>query len=141
MNLGRRRMREEPEVNLTSLIDVLLMLLLFFVMSTTFVRTSALHVQLPTASEKPTREPPGTVEIAIDAKGHFFINRHELVNDRPDTLRRALEQTLAGRTKVPLVIAADGRTPHQAVVTAMDAAAQLGIRNLSIATTHSAERD
>lgn len=141
MNFGKRRMREEPEVNLTSLIDVLLMLLLFFIMSTTFVRTAALHVQLPTASEKPAKEPPNTIEIVIDAKGHFFINDHRLVNDRPGTLRRALKQTLAGRTKVPLVIAADGRTPHQAVVTAMDAAAQLGIHDLSIATTHPTEHD
>lgn len=141
MNLGRRRMREEPEVNLTSLIDVLLMLLLFFIMSTTFVHTSALHVQLPTASEKPVKEPADSVEIVIDAKGHFFVNRHELVNNRLDTVRQALRQTLAGRTKVPVVIAADGRTPHQAVVTAMDAAAQLGIHTLSIATTHTTERD
>lgn len=141
MNLGRRREREDPEVNLTSLIDVLLMLLLFFIMSTTFVHTSALHVELPTASAKPVPEQPDSVEIVIDAKGHFFLNRQELVNDRPDTLKQALKQAIAGRTKVPLVIAADGRTPHQAVVTAMDAAAQLGIQNLTIATTRPADQD
>ncbi|HQU16814.1 MAG: hypothetical protein B7Z66_14260 [Chromatiales bacterium 21-64-14] len=141
MNLGRRRGHEDPEINLTSMIDVLLMLLLFFIMSTTFIHTSALRVELPTASAKPVPEQADSVEIVIDAKGHFFLNRKELVNDRPDTVKQALKQAIAGRTKVPLVIAADGRTPHQAVVTAMDAAAQLGIRNLTIATTRPTGQD
>ncbi|MEJ2346951.1 MAG: biopolymer transporter ExbD [Gammaproteobacteria bacterium] len=138
MNLRGKR-REDPEVNLTPLIDVVFLLLIFFMVSTTFKHEADLKVQLPEASAKPEAVQQNRLEVVIDAKGQFFVNDKRLVNRRVNTLKRALQEAAGGRKNLPLVIRADGRTPHQAVVTAMDAAAQLGIVHLSIATVHANE--
>jgi len=134
VNLRPQR-REDPEVNLTPLIDVVFLLLIFFMVSTTFQREAQLQVQLPEASNAPVEQPDEVLEITIDAEGRYFINEQQVVNASPQALRRAIRQTLGeGRKDMPVVIRADGRTPHQAVVTAMDVAARLGLLHVSLAT-------
>ncbi len=135
MNL-RPRTREDPEINLISLIDVMLVLLIFFMVSTTFNQEGRVKVQLPQASETPL--PRGSHEalvITVTADGSYRVNEHTLINTSPDTLRAALlKEACADRG--PVTIRADARTTHQAVVTAMDVAGRLGFAQLNIATVH-----
>jgi biopolymer transport protein ExbD len=133
MNLRTPR-KEEPELNLIPLIDVVFMLLIFFMVTTTFTRDSGLQIELPTADAEQTEAKPDTIEITIDAEGRYYVNQQALVNTHLDTLKRAIEQTAGERRDTPLVISADARTPHQAVVSAMDAAAQLGFVRITFAT-------
>lgn len=135
MNLRPRR-RSEPEVNMTSMIDVVFLLLLFFMLTTTFNTLARLHITLPQASEKPTPQPQNVLVVTITAHSRFFVDNRELVNNKPATVKRALAQALGQRKNLPVIIKADGRTPHQAVVTALDAASQLGLIHISMATTH-----
>ena len=133
----RRRQTEELELNLTPLIDVVFLLLIFFMVSTTFQKESEISLQLPKASEDPVESPAEQYEIVVNAAGSFFINYTELVNNEIETLRQALFDLTNGQRDIPITIRADAQTPHQAVVTAMDAAAQLGLSRMSIATSHS----
>ena len=133
----RRKQTEELELNLTPLIDVVFLLLIFFMVSTTFQKESEISLQLPKASEDPVEAPPEQYEVVINAAGNFFINDTELVRADIETLRQALFDLTGGQRDVPITIRADAQTPHQAVVTAMDAAAQLGLSRMSIATSHS----
>lgn len=133
MNLRPRR-RGDPEVNLVSLIDVVFLLLLFFLLSTTFKQGSNIHLDLPKASAQPEQTIDETLTVTIDAEGNFYLNGRPLVNQQLDTLKRALKAAIVTDKKPPLIISADAKTPHQAVVTAMDAARQVGLVHLSIAT-------
>ena len=135
MNLRPER-REDPEVNLTPLIDVVFLLLIFFMVSTTFDREARLKIELPEATTEATQAPDEVLEIAINAAGDYFIDEQKLVNRKPETLKKAVAQTLGERRNLPLIIRADGRTPHQAVVTVMDVASQLGLLQISLATVH-----
>ena len=137
MNL-RIRPREEPEINLTSLIDVVLLLLVFFMVSTSFLKATELRLELPRAEAAPREEPPEELEIIVTASGDYFVNGRELVNRRADTLRRAVEQVAGERRQLPVTIRADGRTAHQSVVTAMDVAGRIGFRQILIATVDEA---
>ena len=137
MNLRPERSDERVDVNLTPLIDVVFLLLIFFMVSTTFDRHAKLKVELPEASAKQTQQQQQSIVLSIDAKGNYFINDRQLVNTRLETLKIALKKTLADEKDVPLILRADAKTPHQAVVRAMDAASQLGLTRLSIATIES----
>lgn len=132
----RPRTRDDPEINLISLIDVLLVLLIFFMVSTTFNQEGRVRVQLPEASAVP--QPRGTHEplvITVTAEGGYRVNERPLINSSPDTLRAALLKE-AGSDRGPITIRADARTTHQAVVTAMDVAGRMGFVQLNIATVH-----
>ena len=135
MNLGLRR-REDPEINLISLIDVLLVLLIFFMISTTFNQEGRVKVQLPQSSDRPVpRGAHDALVITVTAEGTYRVNEHTLINASPQTLRAALLKE-AGTDRGPITIRADARTTHQAVVTAMDVAGRLGFAQLNIATIH-----
>ena len=134
MNLRPERSDERVDVNLTPLIDVVFLLLIFFMVSTTFDRHAKLKVELPEANAKPTQQQQEPIVVSIDAKGNYFINERQVVNTKLETLKIALRKTVADKEDVTLVLRADARTPHQAVVRAMDAASQLGLTKLSIAT-------
>jgi biopolymer transport protein ExbD len=129
-----RRRQEEVSVNLTPLIDVVFLLLIFFMVSTTFTRETHLEVNLPEASGDPGEASSTLLEVLVDAQGHYSINGQPLLNSRPDTLKQALRQSAGDERDRPLLITADGATPHQAVVTVMDVAGQLGFVQLSITT-------
>ncbi len=139
MNLKPVR-RDEIELNMTPLIDVVFLLLIFFMVSTTFEKQARLKVVLPEASTEAVQNKDNPVVIGIDANGRFYINDRQLVNSQQDTLKIALTRTLGNNKDVPLVLRADAKTPHQFVVMAMDAAAQLGLTRLSIATLESSSK-
>jgi len=129
------RIKEDPDVDLTSLIDVVFLLLLFFMVSTTFDHQAVLKVDLPEASavEKPS-DLPERLELVIDANGLMFLNDQQLVDSEERTIKAAFNQAVGDDRELPLILRADRETPHHFVVTAMDVAAQLGFSNLSIAT-------
>jgi biopolymer transport protein ExbD len=135
----RTRPREEPEVNLTSLIDVVLLLLVFFMVSTSFLKATEIRLQLPQAEAVPREEPPAEIEIIVSAAGDYFVDGRELVNRRPETLQRAIEQAAGEQRDLPVTIRADGRASHQAVVTAMDTVGRLGFSRILIATVSEPE--
>lgn len=138
MNLRPERSDERVDINLTPLIDVVFLLLIFFMVSTTFDRHAKLKVELPEASAKQQQQQQDEpVVVSIDAKGNYFINDRQVVNTTLETLKSALQKTVADRKDVSLVLRADAKTPHQSVVRAMDAASQLGLTKLSIATIES----
>jgi len=131
------RPRTQPEVNLTSLIDVVLLLLIFFMVSTSFVKQSQIAIRLPEAdSAAVVKEPPQTIDIMITESGTYLINSRELINNRPETIRNALRKVSAGNNELPLTISADANAKHQHVVTAMDVAGRLGFTQISIATVN-----
>lgn len=131
------RPRTQPEVNLTSLIDVVLLLLIFFMVSTSFVKQSQINISLPQAdSATIVEEPPEQIDIMITETGVYLVNGRELINNRPETIRNALQKVAAGRVNVPLTISADASARHQHVVTAMDIAGRLGFTQISIATVN-----
>jgi len=134
VNLGSRS-REEPEINLTSLIDVVLLLLVFFMISTSFVRESRIGVRLPEASAPaPAVAEEQPLIIAVTAQGTYLVNGRTLLDNRPETLRAALQKTRGDRELSRITITADADASHQSVVTAMDAAGQLGFVEINIAT-------
>lgn len=136
------RPRAEPEVNLTSLIDVVLLLLIFFMVSTSFVKQSQISIRLPEAQNTPVvEEIPDQLEIMITEQGTYLVNGRELVNNRPETIRNALQKVSGGNTALPLTISADANARHQYVVTAMDVAGKLGFVQISIATVNGSARD
>lgn len=138
MNL-RPTPKEEPDLNLTPLIDVVFLLLIFFMVSTTFDREAELKIQLPEAAGEERVQPPDPIEITIDAEGRYFVNRQEVLNTKLATLKQAIAKVAADRSDPPLIISADARTPHQAVIRAMDATRQLGIVHITFATKQPAE--
>jgi biopolymer transport protein ExbD len=133
MNLSPRR-REDPELNLTSLIDVVLLLVIFFMVSTTFVEEGRLRVDLPAASNEPVTRVQDPIVVTVTAQGSYRVNDTALVNNSRETLAAALRKVAAGQQGVPLTIRADARATHQSVVTAMDVAARLGFTQVNIAT-------
>ena len=134
MNLNIRP-KAEPEVNMTSLIDVVLLLLIFFMISTSFVKQSQISIRLPQAdSSTIVEEIPEQLDIMITEAGSYLVNGRELVNSRPETIRNALQKVSGGNTSLPLTISADANARHQHVVTAMDVAGKLGFVQISIAT-------
>jgi biopolymer transport protein ExbD len=130
--------KEEPTVDLTSLIDVVFLLLIFFMVSTTFDRQALLKVDLPEASGvEDQADIPDSLELVIDEEGRMYLNDQRLVDSEARTIRAAIEQEAGENRNVPLILRADRQTPHHYVVTAMDVAAQMGFSNLSIATDRS----
>jgi biopolymer transport protein ExbD len=136
-----RRIKPEVDVNLTPLIDVVFLLLIFFMVSTTFSKDTQLTINLPEASGNPSSTAPQQIEITVTQAGNYAINEVALVNNKLETLKTAIGKVSAGDTGLPLIITADSATPHQAVVTAMDAAGQLGFSKLSITTKNAAQDD
>lgn len=131
---------EDPEISLTSLIDVVFLLLIFFMVSTTFEHQAVLKVDLPEASEVSTAEnQPDSFELVIDKNGQFYLNDRQLIDGKPQTVRAALMEAAGDDRNVPIVLRADSETPHHFVVTAMDVAAQLGFHKLSIAAERVSE--
>lgn len=130
----KRQRDSELTVNLTPLIDVVFLLLIFFMVSTTFTKESHLSLNLPEATGEETTEQPKQIEILIDSNGQYVIDGRSLVSSKVTAIIAALQELSAGDTGIPLTITADANTPHQAVITAMDAAGQAGFSKLSLTT-------
>ncbi len=131
MNLRPHR-REAPRVDITPLIDVVFLMLIFFMVSTTFDKQTQLKVDLPSAATIDSSEKPADkIEITIDAKGDFYVNERELVKHDADTLRRTLQKIADGRADLPIVVSGDRNAPLQSMMTVLDVAAQLNMVRLS----------
>lgn len=126
---------DEADINLTSLIDVVFILLIFFMVTTTFVKEAKVSVNLPKASQEPIKNQAQPYEVMIDSKGNYYVAGKSLDSRQPAALKQALQEVSRNNKDKPLILRADANTPHQAVVTAMDVAAQLGLVKMSIATT------
>lgn len=140
MKLQQSRSRDEPEINVISLVDVLLVLVLFFMVSTSFLRDTEISLTLPEATAQAQQATQDeTLEITITQSGSYLVNGRELVNSERRTLRAAIERLAGDRRDLPVFIRADAAATHQSVVTAMDVAGQLGFVRLNIATVTSPE--
>jgi biopolymer transport protein ExbD len=130
----RRQSREIEPMNLISLIDVMFFLLIFFMLSSTFTKETHLSVELPHAEGAPSVDNKEQIEILISEQGRYSVNGQNLVNAEIETLKSAITKQANGKKDLPLLLTADGKSPHQSVVTAMDAAGQLGFVKISITT-------
>lgn len=140
------RKEEETSINLTPLIDVVFLLLIFFMVSTTFSKESQLRIKLPESSNEPIeQERTQVLEIEIGAKGVYAVKgpqeetAKQLLNENPETLRRAIINVTKGASDLILMIRADRQTPHQSVIRAMDISRRLGITNITFATQQALE--
>lgn len=128
------RRAEEPDLNMTSLIDVVLLLLIFFMLSTRFIDEGRLQLRLPEAGIEPQSVQRDAVEIEVTAEGSYRVNGRALINNSPATLAAAIGEAAANNRAIPVTIRADARSTHQSVVTAMDVVGQAGYRQINIAT-------
>ena len=128
----RRHKKDKLELSMTPMIDVVFLLLIFFMVTTTFNRETKLKIQLPEAQAEQTPTDK-RLEITIDAQGIYFVNSRQLVNQRLETLKRALADATGESRDKPLVISADAKTPHQAVISVLDVASQLSLTNITFA--------
>ncbi len=134
MNLRPRRV-EDPEINLVSLIDVVLMMVVFFMLSSSLVDEGRIRVHLPQARDLPSGKPPTEpLVVSVTQQGGYLVNGHELINSSPDTLRAALLKEAGTDRSMRVTLRADARTTHQSVITAMDVLGRLGFTELNIAT-------
>ena len=130
----RNRPREEPDVIITPLIDIVFLLLIFFMVSTTFQRDSALAISLPEATTEASNEVEQPIEVSVDVQGRYYVDGVQLVNTQAETLRLALKKAAQGRDSPQVIINADAKATVQAMITVMDAARQLGFVNLTFPT-------
>ncbi|UZE97951.1 ExbD/TolR family protein [Alkalimarinus alittae] len=137
----KRQVAEEISVNLTPLIDVVFLLLIFFMVSTTFTKESHLEIDLPEAAGEKSTSEAKEIELVISHKGEFSINERPLINNNEDTIKKAVQKVSGGDKKLPFIITADAKTPHEYVVRAMDVAGKLGFVHLSITTQRSGASD
>ncbi|MDZ4261025.1 MAG: biopolymer transporter ExbD [Pseudomonadota bacterium] len=135
----RKHRREQISIDMAPLIDVVFLLLIFFMVTTTFREESQIEINLPQASSEPTELQGKPLEILIDKEGRYYVDSALVINTQIDTLKRALRKAMDGRDAPPVIVSADAMSPHQAVVTAMDAARQVGLIHLSIATRNAKE--
>lgn len=132
----RAEQEQDPEINLTSLIDVVFLLLIFFMVSTTFERQAALKIDLPEASvaAEGQAQELEKLELIIDRDGRMYLNDRMLSDSRPATIEAAFREAVGDDRNLPVLLRADSLTPHHFVVTAMDVTGRLGFTRLSIAT-------
>ncbi len=127
----RNKARKSPEVDITPLIDVVFLLLIFFMVSTTFEHESQILIELPEATGEEMQREKQQLDITINIAGTFFVDQREVVNTEMETLKMAISKAIGERGNIPVIINADARTPHQSVMTAMDAASQLGLTKMT----------
>ncbi|MCF6210779.1 MAG: biopolymer transporter ExbD [Gammaproteobacteria bacterium] len=138
MNIASGR-KEELDVNITPLIDVVFLLLIFFMVSTTFERESEIEIVLPQAAANVVPADDFALEVTVDAEGTFYVNGKRVINSKIETLKKAMQEMAGEHKEPPIILSADAQTPHQAVITVMDAARQLGFVHLNFATVKSNE--
>ena len=135
MRIGNDRRQDDFEINVISLIDVLLTLLMFFVLTTTFIQHSRMQVTLPKASAEERDMQAPALTVVVDRDGHFYVGSDEVLGQGVEPLKQAIANVAGDDRERQVTIRADAMTPHQNVVIAMDALGQLGFSKLSIATT------
>ena len=134
MRIRDHRSDDEPDINLVPLIDVILVLIIFFVVTTTFDARSVLKLQLPQATGEPSQGQSKALSVLVNADGRYFVDDREALRTDVESLKQTLREVAGDDRERPVLLRADARTPHQAVVTALDALGQLGFSRVSIAT-------
>lgn len=134
MNFQRGRQREEPEINLIPMIDVLLVLLIFMMVSTTFSQFAELQINLPTAQAEKPEQKPATVNVAVDAAGRYVVNGKPFAGKNTEGLSIELKRAAGAAVDPVVIISADANTTHQAVVSVMEASRQAGLSRITFAT-------
>jgi biopolymer transport protein ExbD len=135
MNLRGHKAKDDPEINLIPLIDISLLLVIFFMLTSTFMQEGRLKIELPQASLAPTgRQKSDPLVVTVSQQGTYRVNDRELINNSPDTLRAAIQEVAGADRSKPVTVRADGRSTHQSVVTAMDVLGKLGFVRINIAT-------
>lgn len=143
MNLRKHKTHNAADllIDIAPLIDVVFILLIFFMVSTTFSRESAIEISLPEASQEAGEEQTSPLMVSIDAQGRYFVGEHKLPDDKLETLQKALQSELkkikGGQEAPPVIINADAQAPHQSVIKVMDAGRRIGLNRLSFATQQS----
>jgi len=130
----RPHRRDDVDLDITPLIDVVFLLLIFFMVSTTFEHNSEINITLPSSSKEITEAKPDAVNVGLDSQGVVYINEKALVNAQIETIKIALTEALVGLNDPPIIISADANSTHQSVVRVMDAARQLGLVKITFAT-------
>jgi biopolymer transport protein ExbD len=139
MNFGASGLREDPEISLTSLIDVVFTLIIFFVVTTTFDERSALKLELPQASRSLQTAPEDPLVLVVDQDGRFYIGSNEVLKKDAESLREAIESIAGDDRNRPVILRGDARASHQDVITALDALGRAGFTRISIATAATEE--
>ena len=135
MRMQTRKPKDDPEINLISLIDIALLLVIFFMLSSTFMQEGRLKIELPQASLAPaSKQKADPIVVTVTQSGSYRVNDRELINSSPDTLRAAILEVAGADRDKPVTVRADGRATHQSVVSAMDVLGKLGFVRLNIAT-------
>ena len=135
MKMQTRRPKEDPEINLISLIDIALLLVIFFMLSSTFMQEGRLKIELPQASLAPTgKQKTDPIVVSVTQSGSYRVNDRELINSSTDTLRAAILEVAGADRNKPVTVRADGRATHQSVISAMDVLGKLGFVRINIAT-------
>ncbi|HPU20492.1 MAG TPA: biopolymer transporter ExbD [Alicycliphilus sp.] len=135
----RPRQKEEPEINLIPFIDVLLVILIFLMLSTTYSKFTELQLTLPVADAEQLRDHPKEVIVAVAADGRYAINKTPLEGKHVEQVARALSEAAVAGPKSVIIISADAAAPHQSVVTVMEAARRVGLSQITFATQSSAQ--
>jgi biopolymer transport protein ExbD len=140
MKLQTRKPKEDPEINLISLIDISLLLVIFFMLSSTFIQEGRLKIELPQASLAPTgKQKVDPIVVTVTQTGSYRVNDRELINASPDTLRAAIMEVAGADRSKPVTVRADGRTTHQSVVSVLDVLGKLGFVRINIATVEESQ--
>ncbi|SMF31068.1 biopolymer transport protein ExbD [Alteromonadaceae bacterium Bs31] len=130
----KRQVKAEESINLTPLIDVVFLLLIFFMVSTTFTKETHLKIDLPEAVGDLQPSVVEQIEVVVDAQGGFSVNGRALVNKQLATLRSGIVEVAGEDTSIPFIITGDQNTPYQVIISVMDLAGQMGYANLSLTT-------
>lgn len=140
MRLGSRKSREDPEINLIPLIDIALLLVIFFMLSSTFMQEGRLKIELPQASMVPTgRQKTDPLVVSVTQSGGFRVNERELINSSTDTLRAAIVEVAGANREMQVTVRADARATHQSVVSVLDVLGKLGFQRIRFATTEESQ--
>jgi biopolymer transport protein ExbD len=140
MNLQSRKAKDDPEINLIPLIDIALLLVIFFMLTSHFLQEGRLKIELPQASLAPTgQQKTDPLMVSVTQAGSYRVNERELINSSPETLRAAIQEVSGADRSKPVTVRADGRATHQSVVTAMDVLGKLGFVRINIATVEDAK--
>jgi biopolymer transport protein ExbD len=134
MRIREHRVDDQPEISLVPLIDVILVMIIFFVATTTFDARSVLKLELPRATGAPVEDRPAPLSLLVNAEGRYFVEDREALRPDLESLKSTLLEVAGDERERPVLLRADARTPHQAVVTALEALGQLGFTKVSIAT-------
>jgi biopolymer transport protein ExbD len=134
MNFQRGKHREDPEINLIPMIDVLLVILIFLMVTTTYTRFAEMQINLPQAEAEKSLEKPAVINVGVDASGHYMINNNALPSGGVEALSLALRRAAGDKPDPTIVINADANATHQSVINVMEAARQAGYSHITFAT-------